>query len=51
MDSEDIDEGEWLIFAANNQCFDFLNDSSEDIYTTEDGFAVDLVCLVIANDL
>jgi len=36
-DETDIDEGEWLQAAASNPAFDFLRDSSEDIYTVQDG--------------
>lgn len=31
------DEKEWLHAASNNQVFDFLKDSEEDIYTLTDG--------------
>lgn len=33
----DIDEKEWLYAAASNPAFDFLKESQEDIYTSEDG--------------
>jgi hypothetical protein len=39
-EGEDIEEIEWLRAASNNPAFDFLNDSEEDIYTTEDGKAL-----------
>jgi hypothetical protein len=34
---EEIEETEWLRAASRNSAFDFLNDSTEDIYTLEDG--------------
>jgi hypothetical protein len=39
-DGEDIEETEWLRAAAQNPAFDFLNDSTEDIYSVEDGKAL-----------
>ena len=36
-DETDIDEAEWLRAASANPAFDFLKDSSEDIYTLQDG--------------
>ncbi len=35
--SDEIDEVEWLQFAARNPAFDFLKDAGEDIYTIDDG--------------
>lgn len=34
---DEISENEWLSFAMKGDTFDFLKDSSEDIYTMEDG--------------
>lgn len=34
---EEIDEKEWLRLANANPAFDFLKESEEDIYTSEDG--------------
>jgi hypothetical protein len=36
-DANEISEDEWLYAAAHNPAFDFLKESSEDIYTPEDG--------------
>jgi hypothetical protein len=36
-DADEISEDEWLYAAARNPAFDFLKESSEDIYTPEDG--------------
>ena len=33
----EINENEWLRFAANNPAFEFLNNLEEDIYTLKDG--------------
>jgi hypothetical protein len=40
-DDADMDEREWLASAAKNPAFDFLADSSEDIYTVSDGRTFD----------
>ena len=34
---DEMDENEWLSFAMQGAAFEFLKDSSEDIYTMEDG--------------
>ena len=34
---EDIEEEEWLSAIQNNEAFDFLHDTEEDIYSVEDG--------------
>ncbi len=34
---DEISENEWLSFAMKGGAFDFLKESSEDIYTMEDG--------------
>lgn len=34
---DEVNENEWLSFAMDGGTFDFLKDSSEDIYTMEDG--------------
>ena len=34
---DEIEDAEWLRAASQNEAFDFLNDSAEDIYTLEDG--------------
>ena len=36
-DESDIDEAEWLRWAATNPAFDFLRDPVEDIYSIQDG--------------
>jgi hypothetical protein len=36
-EDSDIDEGEWLLGAARNPAFDFLNDPAENIYSISDG--------------
>lgn len=35
--NDEISEKDWLRAASKNSAFDFLKDSSEDIYTLEDG--------------
>jgi hypothetical protein len=42
MNCEEIIEEEWLTFASENDCFDFLSDASEDIYSKEDGICIRL---------
>ena len=37
IEDDEISEDEWLYAAAHNPAFDFLRESSEDIYTVEDG--------------
>ncbi len=37
IDDEKIDENEWLYAASHNPAFDFLKESTEDIYTIDDG--------------
>jgi hypothetical protein len=41
MVNEDIGENDWLNFNAKNECFDFLNVESEDIYSDQDGFPLE----------
>ena len=36
-EENDLNEKDWLHSAANSDAFDFLNDESEDIYTSADG--------------
>jgi hypothetical protein len=43
MTHDEITDKDWLSFASENDCFDFLSDDSEDIYSKEDGADIDLV--------
>ena len=36
-DDGDIDERDWLRWAASSPSYQFLHDPSEDVYTAEDG--------------
>ena len=36
-ESEGLAENEWMQTAAQNEAFEFLHDSQEDIYTLDDG--------------
>ncbi len=38
---DDIDERAWLRAAGRNPAFDFLRDTAEDVYTSEDGAPFD----------
>lgn len=38
MLNEDFVENDWFGSVPTNECFDFLNDESEDIYSDQDGF-------------
>ncbi len=38
ISEEDAEEKEWLRAAATNSAFDFLNDSEEDVYASDDGW-------------
>lgn len=37
ISEEDAEDRKWLRAAATNPAFDFLNDSEEDVYTSDDG--------------
>ncbi len=41
-ENNDIKEKDWLQAASINGAFDFLNDEAEDIYTLQDGVALNV---------
>ena len=41
LESDDLNESEWLQAASKNEVFDFLHNPDEDIYSLSDGKALD----------